>query len=146
VMALFGAPVAHEDHARRACRAALDIQRRLGEYGNTVERDTSLPFKMRIGLHSGPVIVGAIGNDLRMDYAAVGDTTNLASRILQTITGMREDLKSQLMNLKDLEFIYEKHLFSELEYIYKTLLKLSDEEYRKLEEWHIGMDYDPKIP
>jgi len=81
VMALFGAPVAHEDHAQRACYAALAIQKAMGEYGAKIERDTGVGFKMRVGLNSGPVIVGAIGDDLRMDYTAVGDTTNLASRM-----------------------------------------------------------------
>lgn len=81
VMALFGAPVAHEDHASRACHASLSIQRAMGEYGERVTKDYSVEFKMRIGLNSGPVIVGAIGDDLRMDYTAVGDTTNLASRM-----------------------------------------------------------------
>jgi class 3 adenylate cyclase/tetratricopeptide (TPR) repeat protein len=81
VMALFGAPVAHEDHAQRACYAALSIQKALGEYGDRIEKDTGVEFKMRVGLNSGPVIVGAIGDDLRMDYTAVGDTTNLGSRM-----------------------------------------------------------------
>ena len=81
VMALFGAPVAHEDHAQRACYAALSIQKALGEYGSKIEKDTGVSFKMRVGLNSGPVIVGAIGDDLRMDYTAVGDTTNLGSRM-----------------------------------------------------------------
>jgi class 3 adenylate cyclase/tetratricopeptide (TPR) repeat protein len=81
VMALFGAPVAHEDHANRACHAALHIQRAMGEYGEKIKKEYGVAFRMRIGLNSGPVIVGAIGDDLRMDYTAVGDTTNLASRI-----------------------------------------------------------------
>jgi class 3 adenylate cyclase/tetratricopeptide (TPR) repeat protein len=81
VMALFGAPVAHEDHAQRACRAALAIQKVIYKYGQKVEKDCNIEFKLRIGLNSGPVIVGAIGDDLRMDYTAVGDTTNLASRM-----------------------------------------------------------------
>jgi class 3 adenylate cyclase/tetratricopeptide (TPR) repeat protein len=81
VMALFSAPVAHEDHAQRACHAALSIHEALGEYGGKVARDFGVDFKMRIGINSGPVIVGAIGDDLRMDYTAVGDTTNLASRM-----------------------------------------------------------------
>jgi class 3 adenylate cyclase/tetratricopeptide (TPR) repeat protein len=83
VMALFGAPVAHEDHAQRACYAALSIQKAIGEYGNKIEREQGVEFKIRIGLNSGPVIVGSIGDDLRMDYTAVGDTTNLAARIQQ---------------------------------------------------------------
>jgi len=81
VMALFGAPVSHEDHAQRACYAALAIQKTLGEYGEKIEKDTGVAFKMRVGLNSGSVIVGAIGDDLRMDYTAVGDTTNLGSRM-----------------------------------------------------------------
>ena len=76
VMALFGAPVAHEDHAQRACYAALSIQRALARYGDKIKNDYGVEFKMRIGLNSGPVIVGAIGDDLRMDYTAVGDTTD----------------------------------------------------------------------
>ena len=81
VMALFGAPLAHEDHAQRACHAALAVQNSLTEYGRKVKTDFGADFKMRIGLNSGPVVVGAIGNDLRMDYTAVGDTTNLAARM-----------------------------------------------------------------
>ena len=81
VMALFGAPVAHEDHAQRACHAALAIQRAIAGYGEKVRIDYGTEFQMRIGINSGPVIVGAIGDDLRMDYTAVGDTTNLASRM-----------------------------------------------------------------
>ncbi len=81
IMALFGAPVAHEGHAQRACYAALAIQRALEAYGEEVKKNTGSEFKMRIGLNSGPVIVGSIGDDLRMDYTAVGDTTNLASRM-----------------------------------------------------------------
>ena len=83
VMALFGAPVAHEDHAQRACYAALSIQKAIGDYDEKIKKDTGVDFRMRIGLNSGPVIVGSIGDDLRMDYTAVGDTTNLAARIQQ---------------------------------------------------------------
>jgi class 3 adenylate cyclase/tetratricopeptide (TPR) repeat protein len=84
VMALFGAPVAHEDHAQRACHAALAVQRGIASYGERIKKDTGLEFTMRIGLNSGPVIVGSIGDDLRMDYTAIGDTTNLASRMETT--------------------------------------------------------------
>ena len=83
VMALFGAPVAHEDHAQRACYAALSIQKAIEEYGNKIGRERGVEFKIRVGLNSGPVIVGSIGDNLRMDYTAVGDTTNLAARIQQ---------------------------------------------------------------
>jgi len=72
VMALFGAPLAHEDHAQRACYAALAIQKALETYGQKVEKDCKIPFKMRVGLNSGPVIVGSVGKDLKMDYTAAG--------------------------------------------------------------------------
>jgi class 3 adenylate cyclase len=81
VMALFGAPLAHEDHAVRACHASLAIQHALTEYGEKLKKTCGIDFKMRIGLNSGPVVVGAIGDDLRMDYTAIGDTINLASRM-----------------------------------------------------------------
>ena len=81
IMALFGAPVAHEDHAQRACHAALAVQRSLEGYSEELEKRFGLEFKMRVGLNSGPVVVGSIGDDLRMDYTAVGDTTNLAARM-----------------------------------------------------------------
>jgi class 3 adenylate cyclase len=81
MMALFGAPVAHENHAQRACYAALAMQRAIVEYSEIIQREYGVEFMLRIGLHSGPVIVGSVGNDLRMDYTAIGDTTNLASRM-----------------------------------------------------------------
>jgi class 3 adenylate cyclase/tetratricopeptide (TPR) repeat protein len=83
-MALFGAPIAYEDHARRAVLAALEIQHRLGER----RADFGLPpgedLAIRIGLHTGLVVVGSIGDNLRMDYTAVGDTTHLAARLQQS--------------------------------------------------------------
>jgi class 3 adenylate cyclase/tetratricopeptide (TPR) repeat protein len=81
VMALFGAPIAHEDHAVRACHASLAIQRALVFFAEAVRARYGVDFKMRIGLNSGPVVVGAIGDDLRMDYTAQGDTANLAARM-----------------------------------------------------------------
>jgi class 3 adenylate cyclase/tetratricopeptide (TPR) repeat protein len=81
VMALFGAPIAHEDHAQRACYAALAIQHALIPYGEKLKEEYDIDFKMRIGLNSGSVVVGAIGDDLRMDYTAQGDTANLAARM-----------------------------------------------------------------
>ncbi|HYE93855.1 MAG TPA: AAA family ATPase [Terriglobales bacterium] len=74
-MALFGAPIAHEDHARRAVLAALGLRARVA--GGTL----GVPVELRMGLHSGLVVVGAIGDNLRMDYTAVGDTTHLAARL-----------------------------------------------------------------
>ncbi len=83
IMALFGAPIAHEDHAQRAVRAALGIQRALENYQREMNRERALTFKVRQGLNSGLVVVGSIGSDLRMDYTAVGDTTNVAARLQQ---------------------------------------------------------------
>ncbi len=81
VMALFGAPIAHEDHAQRACHAALAIQKSLKPYSNRLKHRYELDFAMRVGLHSGPVVVASIGDDLRMDYTAQGDTANIAKRL-----------------------------------------------------------------
>ncbi|MBC2717040.1 MAG: AAA family ATPase [Desulfobacteraceae bacterium] len=81
IMALFGAPVAIENHAQNACQAALSIQSAIKKYSQELKSKSGIVFKMRIGLNSGPVIVGSIGDDLRMDYTAIGDTTNLAARM-----------------------------------------------------------------
>jgi class 3 adenylate cyclase/tetratricopeptide (TPR) repeat protein len=81
IMALFGAPVAHEDHAQRACHAALSIQKSIQYYSSRIKDTWKVDFSMRIGLNSGSVVVGSIGDDLRMDYTAIGDTTNLAARM-----------------------------------------------------------------
>ena len=81
VMALFGAPLAIENHAQNACQAALAIQNAINDYSKELTKQFGLDFRMRLGLNSGPVIVGSIGDDLRMDYTAIGDTTNLAARM-----------------------------------------------------------------
>ena len=83
IMALFGAPIAHEDHALRACYAALAMQDALRRYADEVRRTHGLTVQMRVGLHSGDVVVRTIANDLRMDYSAVGLTTVLAARMEQ---------------------------------------------------------------
>jgi class 3 adenylate cyclase/tetratricopeptide (TPR) repeat protein len=83
IMALFGAPIAHEDHAERAVHAALAIQAAMASYGTTLAREHGIEFRMRIGLNSGTVVVGKIGDNLRMDYTAQGDTVNLAARLEQ---------------------------------------------------------------
>lgn len=83
LMALFGAPVALEDHARRAAYAALEMQRALATYGDELRRARAVRFGVRMGLNTGLVVVGAIGDNLRMDYTAVGDTTNTAARMQQ---------------------------------------------------------------
>lgn len=94
VMALFGAPIAHEDHAVRAVAAALAIQSAARDYGETLRRTRGLEFALRIGLNTGPVVVGKIGDDLRMDYTAQGETVNLAAR-LQAAAGAGEVMVSE---------------------------------------------------
>jgi class 3 adenylate cyclase/tetratricopeptide (TPR) repeat protein len=86
IMALFGAPVAHEDHAVRACYAALRMQESVKKYAEAVRRTEGAPIQIRAGLNSGEVVVGSIGNDLKMDYTAVGQTVHLASRMEQMAT------------------------------------------------------------
>src|SRR6266705_2479668 len=83
IMALFGAPLAHEDHAVRACYAALHMQEAIGRYADELRRQQGLDVQIRVGLNSGEVVVRAIGNDLHMDYTAVGQTTHLAARMEQ---------------------------------------------------------------
>jgi class 3 adenylate cyclase/tetratricopeptide (TPR) repeat protein len=83
IMALFGAPLAHEDHAVRACYAALHMQETIGQYAEELRRQQGLDVQIRVGLHSGEVVVRAIGSDLHMDYTAVGQTTHLAARLEQ---------------------------------------------------------------
>ena len=82
-MALFGAPLAHEDHALRAVLAALDIGHAIAVSPIALDSGESVPLILRMGLHTGFVVVGAIGDNLRMDYTAVGDTTHLAARLQQ---------------------------------------------------------------
>ena len=83
IMALFGAPIAHEDHAVRACYAALAMQASVQQYASEVQRAQGVPVQIRVGLNSGEVVVRAIGSDLHMDYTAVGQTTHLAARMEQ---------------------------------------------------------------
>jgi class 3 adenylate cyclase/tetratricopeptide (TPR) repeat protein len=83
IMALFGAPVAHEDHAVRAGYAALRMQERVKQYADEVHRTAGVPVHIRVGLNSGEVVVRSIGSDLHMDYTAVGQTTHLAARMEQ---------------------------------------------------------------
>jgi class 3 adenylate cyclase len=83
IMALFGAPIAHEDHARRACLAVLHLREALRVYADEVRRTHAMSFAARMGLNSGEVVVGRIGDDLRMDYTAQGHTVGLAQRMEQ---------------------------------------------------------------
>jgi len=92
VMALFGAPIAHEDHAQRACHSALEICEQVRAFAVELRRETGLRFNVRVGMNSGEVIVGAIGDDLRMDYTAQGHTVGLAARMQQNAAAGRVHL------------------------------------------------------
>src|SRR6266508_4151551 len=80
IMALFGAPLAHEDHAMRACYAALRMQDAVRRYSDELRRAQGVEVQIRVGVNSGDVVVRSIGSDLRMDYTAVGQTTHLWTR------------------------------------------------------------------
>jgi class 3 adenylate cyclase/tetratricopeptide (TPR) repeat protein len=86
IMALFGAPLAHEDHAVRACYAALDMQAAIRRYAAKVRHADGIEVQIRVGLNSGEVVVGTVSSDLRMDYTAVGQTAHLAARMEQLAT------------------------------------------------------------
>jgi tetratricopeptide (TPR) repeat protein len=85
-MALFGAPLAHEDHAVRACYAALRMQESVRRYADQVRRREGFTPQIRLGMHSGEVVVRSIGSDLRVDYSAIGQSTHLAARMEQLAT------------------------------------------------------------
>ncbi|MGH8065527.1 MAG: ATP-binding protein [Candidatus Entotheonellia bacterium] len=99
IMALFGAPIAHEDHALRACYAALAMQATMREYTDEVRRTQGLELRIRVGLNSGEVVVRAIGNDLHMDYSAVGQTTHLAARMEQMASSGSNRLTAATLRL-----------------------------------------------
>ena len=81
IMAIFGAPIAHEDHAQRACFAALEMQRGVSEYAGELRRSEGISLTARVGINSGEVVVGSIGDDLSLSYTAVGHTVGLAQRM-----------------------------------------------------------------
>jgi class 3 adenylate cyclase len=83
IMALFGARVAHEDHAFRACYAALRMQESVKRLAGETRRTTGVPLAIRVGLNSGEMVIRSIGSDLHMDYTAVGQTTHLAAGMEQ---------------------------------------------------------------
>jgi class 3 adenylate cyclase len=83
MMALFGAPIAHEDSARRAVAAALRMQGSLGQYASVMKQIHSVESRFRVGLNTGPVVVGTVTDNLQMDFTAIGDTVNLAARMEQ---------------------------------------------------------------
>jgi tetratricopeptide (TPR) repeat protein len=106
-MALFGAPIAHEDHAQRALSAALAILEGLKPLAEDVKRAHGIEFRMRMGINTGPVVVGAIGRDLRMDYTAVGDTTNLAARLVAIANPGQIVASRRTQHLRDRVFSFE---------------------------------------
>ena len=101
IMALFGAPLAHEDHAVRACYAALARQQAIHRYTAEVRRDHGIEVQVRVGLNSGEVVVRTIGSDLRMDYSAVGQTTHLAARMEQLATPGSTRLTGETLRLAE---------------------------------------------
>src|SRR5439155_14307331 len=107
VMALFGAPIAHEDHAARALLAALAVDRELAPLREEIKRRHGRDFLMRIGINTGQVVVGAIGRDLRMDYTAVGDTTNLAARLLNLAKPGQIVVSRYTQHLRDGFFVFD---------------------------------------
>ena len=99
IMALFGAPLAHEDHAVRACYAALRMHEAIGRYTEELRRTQGIEIQIRVGINSGDVVVRSIGNDLRMDYTAVGQTTHLAARMEQLAPPGATRLTEQTLRL-----------------------------------------------
>ena len=99
IMALFGAPIAHEDHAARACYAALSLQEELRRYANELRVEKGISFSVRMGLNSGEVVVGRIGDDLRMDYTALGHTASLGARMEQIAAPDRANLTEHTAKL-----------------------------------------------
>jgi class 3 adenylate cyclase/tetratricopeptide (TPR) repeat protein len=101
IMALFGAPIAHEDHAVRACYAALAMQEAIRRYSASVRRTHGVEVQIRVGLNSGEVVVRAIDNDLHMDYSAIGQTTHLAARMEQLATPGSIRLTAETLRLAE---------------------------------------------
>ena len=101
IMALFGAPLAHEDHAVRACYAALRMQERVKRYAEEARRRAGVSVEIRVGLHSGEVVVRSIGSDLRMDYTAVGQTTHLAARMEQLASAGSSFMTAAVLRLSE---------------------------------------------
>jgi predicted ATPase/class 3 adenylate cyclase len=107
VMALFGAPIALEDAPQRAIRSAMAIHRELAKFSDDKKGDNIPSLKMRIGIHTGPVVVGTLGNDLRVDFKAVGDTVNVASRIESSAEPGSTYVTGDIFNLTEGFFRFE---------------------------------------
>ena len=109
IMALFGAPLAHEDHAVRACYAALRMHAAIGRYAEEARRTHGVEVQIRVGLNSGGVVVRSVGSDLRMDYTAVGQTTHLAARMEQLAPAGTTRLTAETLRLAE-EFVQVRPL------------------------------------
>ena len=111
-MALFGAPLSHEDHARRGILAALGLQRALALHREEFAQSHGVELAVRMGLNTGQVVVGAIGDNLRMDYTAIGDTTNLAARMQQLAEAgsiyITENTRRLVMGFFDIKFLGDR--------------------------------------
>jgi Adenylate and Guanylate cyclase catalytic domain len=101
IMALFGAPLAHEDHAVRACYAALRMQEAVRRYSDELRCAQGVEVQIRVGINSGDVVVRSIGSDLRMDYTAVGQTTHLAARMEQLAAPGSSRLTAETLQLAE---------------------------------------------
>jgi len=108
VMALFGAPIALEDAPQRAIRSALAIHQQIARFSERMRQEKGIPpVRMRIGIHTGPVVVGTLGNDLRVEFKAVGDTVNLASRIQNLAAAGTTYVSGNTFNLTEGLFRFE---------------------------------------
>ena len=108
IMALFGAPISHEDHAQRACYSALQLRDALKDYAQQLKREHGLDLSVRMGMNSGDVVVGKIGDDLRMDYTAKGHTVGLAARMEQLAEQEKPYLSEATARLVDGYFDLEE--------------------------------------
>jgi class 3 adenylate cyclase/tetratricopeptide (TPR) repeat protein len=127
IMALFGAPLTHEDHAARACYSALRMQESVRRYDEGARRVESVPIRIRVGLNSGEVVVRSIRSDLRMDYSAIGQTTHLAARMEQMaipgtilVTSQTFELAEGYVEGRSLGFVLVKGLSAPVE-IYELM-------------------------
>jgi class 3 adenylate cyclase len=108
VMALFGIPTAHEDHPYRAIMASLEIRENLERLRNEVRTTYGIEFRVRSSIHSGPIVVGVIGDELRSDYTAAGDTTGVAAQLLRFATSDQILVSSRTRELTGAAFLFHE--------------------------------------
>ena len=131
VMALFGAPIAIEDAPQRAIRSAMSIHKGIAKFSDKIRNKDLIQLKMRIGIHTGPVVVGTLGNDLRVEFKAVGDTVNIASRLENLAapgsTYITEDTVNLTEGLFQFEALGEKEIKGKKErlHIYRVVASSS---------------------